>query len=212
MLFKRYDYYTLRDLYYIWANQNLNPVTDVVARDMRTTEISFNSMYQAVCGTDPYNYWDREIFVKKVGNDYVTKDFVIELFNNIVFRFADSFGLKTEAENTDAEKILAANKVFNNLLNIISFTYEKYATILNIYRTKQTELLNKVQTLSVSRFNDTPQDGGLFADDDHTTNVTEYSQENDIEPLMNRIKQIQESFQNVMLKWTDEFKLLFWEE
>ena len=105
----------------------MNPVTDVVARDIRSSEISFNSMYQQVCGTDPYNYWDREIFVKKVGNDYVTKDFVIELFNNIVFRFADSYGLKIEDFRSDAEKILATKlKLFLYHVSMILLKTEDY--------------------------------------------------------------------------------------
>lgn len=80
------------------------------------------------------------------------------------------------------------------------------------------------------RDNDTPQDTGDFSDDSHTSFITQgestgsdlrqddLKMENDVteswdnEAIIERIDKIQKLYDNVMLKWLNEFKGLFLEE
>ena len=63
------------------------------------------------------------------------------------------------------------------------------------------------------RENDTPQDGGDFADDGHTSYInqgeTSVTEEHEDTPLIERIDKIQNLYQKTMLKWVNEFSGLF---
>ena len=117
----------------------------------------------------------------------------------------------------------------NKLFSIIIFTYNKYAFLLDSYSSEKSKLLNKLKRTSSTegsssgsnsrRDNDTPQDTGTFTDNTHTSFYTagsdssemdsETNEEWDSEPIIDRLARIEEKMSNLMLKWTDEFKILF---
>ena len=92
-----------------------------------------------------------------------------------------------------------------NFYNIMEQTYERYATLLNFYAAKKSQLLDKVESLT--RFNDTPQDTGEFSDDEHTTHIT--STKNDYDTLMARIDEVDRKYRNLLKDWSSEFECLF---
>lgn len=105
---------------------------------------------------------------------------------------------------------------FINYLNIWIFTKDKYIKILEIYEANKDDLLKQISTSSsfVNRYNDTPQDEGVFDSDEHTTNLTEgtNTSSSDGNTIMARIDEISRSYELVILRWVDEFDKLFLEE
>lgn len=95
------------------------------------------------------------------------------------------------------------------LSSLYSQTADRYTTLLGLYTAQKTNLMNKVSSTSISRFNDTPQNGGDWSDDQHTSNITRNESENDFTPVMDRIKTIQENYRNLVKDWMDEFRGLF---
>ena len=91
------------------------------------------------------------------------------------------------------------------MMSIMEQTYDRYATLLKSYDDQKANLLNKVE--AITRFNDTPQDSGEFADDRHTTHIT--TSKNDYDTIMARIDEIDRNYRNLLKDWTSEFEPLF---
>ena len=107
------------------------------------------------------------------------------------------------------------NEVCRRIDNIINMTYERYYPMLKAYRDNQSDPIPQLESSSSgsTRFNDTPQDGGDFADDGHTTNITqsESSSKVDSGSLVDRLDGLYKNWRDVMRDWTGEFKGLFME-
>ena len=102
------------------------------------------------------------------------------------------------------------------LVYILEMTTPRYITLINSYEQSRVKLLNPVtiKTTGINRFNDTPQNQGDFANDSHTTNLTEIENktENDADTAMGRIREIEENYKNLLLTWSKEFEPLFLSE
>lgn len=128
-------------------------------------------------------------------------------------RFWDHYFFYTESSefSTDKQKNFIAK-----LLMILEMTSPRYLKLLEVYDSAKNELLSPVEikTEGLTRFNDTPQNEGDFANDEHTTNLTEDSRSttNDLDTKMGRIKEIESSYNNLILNWSNEFESLFIEE
>ena len=70
-------------------------------------------------------------------------------------------------------------------------------------------LLDKIGSTTKSKFNDTPQNGGDFDNDEHLSTINTTTAEQDVMPLINRLDDISRLYQNVLSDWADEFKHLF---
>lgn len=138
-----------------------------------------------------------------------------DLWKLVYARFKDHFCYKSDIE------VIQDKDAYNFMLkvvNVIVMTYDKYAKILDIYDSNKSKLMDRVKTTSTSKnkFNDTPQneDNGSFEDDDHVTNINmaNAETETDANTIMGRIKEINDSYQNILLQWANEFDKLFIEE
>lgn len=146
---------------------------------------------------------------------WYAKPYTIQLFNIIFSRFWDSYGIQCEDIDDDTLQLLFARKL-NTMLNILNLTYDRYAALLDAYEDKKDKLLNPVESNSegYNRYNDTPQDGGDFSDDEHTTSIYQNGLKIEQEQMtpIERLRQIEDGYQNVLLDWSNEFRKLFWEE
>lgn len=88
-------------------------------------------------------------------------------------------------------------------------TYEKYIVLLDFYAAEKTHLLNRIGSISKNKYNDTPQNGGDFDNDEHLSTINTTTVEQDVSPLINRLDDISKLYQNVLSDWADEFKHLF---
>lgn len=139
------------------------------------------------------------------------------LWQYIYSRYGD-MGIFTSDKATltnDENKKLFENFLYK-LINKIAFTQDRYLTLIKFYTQNKNDLLKQISTTSrrESRFNDTPQDEGVFTSDKHTTNLTEdnTTASTDKDSLIIRLAEIQNNFENLYKNWLEEFTSLFIEE
>ena len=138
-----------------------------------------------------------------------------ELWQSIIARYYDDYVIMISEDDDTIPSLTWENisPFFNKLINTITRTKDYYLTLLNIYNNQKNNLLNQVKSISTNttRYNDTPQNGGEFVDDKHTSEFTKVNNsiESDVNTLMYRINEIQRLYRNVMKDWVDEFEKLF---
>lgn len=146
------------------------------------------------------------------------------LLNKLIERYWDEYVFTSEEDLSDPLNILTTTdilyktrRLLGKIIDIIQFTYNKYASILDSYDTAKTKLLDKMnKTISGSdtrRDNDTPQDGGDYSDDNHTSFISQGQVDNeenwDDTPIIERLDKIERLYQQTFRNWVDEFKDLF---
>ena len=143
-------------------------------------------------------------------------DFVEEyqdLFDLICKRFKDHYCLSTNSDSLTEEDV---GNFYNKLCYVAIMTSPKYLEMIKYYDDLKNELLSPVsnETENISRFNDTPQNGGDFADDSYTTNITQGTSKTkmDLDTPINRLEEINRKYRNLILDWSNEFNDLFIEE
>lgn len=130
-------------------------------------------------------------------------------------RYFEMYCVETYAlEDEVIDKYVAS--ILNKIFIITNNTYEKYSSILEAYEDKKGHLLAGISATSngLVRFNDTPQDEGDFADDEHTSNITqsESTIENDAKTPIERIAEIERNYKTTLLRWSNEYNRMFWWE
>lgn len=138
---------------------------------------------------------------------------VKKLVNLIVKRYINMYIITTETEDFPLEQTF---NFVDKLFYIIEMTSPRYLTLLKAYSDSATKLLDpvKVTTNNKSRFNDTPQNSGSYETDPFTTNITflDSVSQNEADTIMGRIRELESSYNNLLLIWSNEFKSLFLEE
>lgn len=127
------------------------------------------------------------------------------------------FDYQGNTEPTEAETTALKAKFIRKLIITYDFTKDKYIYLLNLYGEQKSNLMNQLSTTvtvkSNHRVNDTPQNGGLWTDDKHTSAYEEGGSTTttgaDPKTVMERINEIQENYKNVLKKWCKEFDPLF---
>ena len=178
------------------------------------------------------NIFKRNLFAE-YGVDFPTSTLIpekyvdetrLDLITALIDRYWDEYVFQSEEEMNDPLNILSfpeilykTRRLLAKIIDIIQFTYPKYSAILSSYDTAKTKLLDKLEkTIDGSdtrRDNDTPQDGGDFSDDNHTSFISQGTVDNteswDDTPIIERLDKIDKLYQMTMLRWLDEFKGLF---
>ena len=118
------------------------------------------------------------------------------------------------AEDESADEQERVYRVFfNRFMQLMVATFNKYLPIIKAYKDKESKLLDRLasHSESITKFNDTPQDGGDFSDDNHTTNATRLENDtaSDYETPIKRLSEIKEKYENVYNAWALEFDILF---
>jgi len=103
-------------------------------------------------------------------------------------------------------------------LSKLNMTYEYYMPLVNFYRSAQANLMDDIVATSDNQvaFNDTPENantGNAYAGDDYITQFTKThgSSSSPLTTKINRLKEIQEGYKNVMRDWVQEFEYIFLE-
>jgi hypothetical protein len=101
------------------------------------------------------------------------------------------------------------NKWCRQFYQIYLSTYERYIALIDFYQAKKAQLLDKIGSETKAKFNDTPQNGGDFDNDEHLSTITTTTTEQDLVPLINRLDGISRLYKDVLSDWADEFAPLF---
>ena len=142
-----------------------------------------------------------------------TSAYYANIMDLVIRRFHKHFAVITESdtlENNDKYNFIA------KLLYVLEMTSPRFLKLLSLYSSEDTKLLDKIASsgTSISRFNDTPQNGGDWSADGHTTNITQgsSSSQTDGDTKMGRLAEIQREYRNLLLDLSNEFEALFIEE
>ena len=146
-----------------------------------------------------------------------------EIWYRVVNRFGDEFIFYLTNEELKNKNVYINEHLKDFLIRFFSIyrnTNKKYEYLIKIYNDEMNNLLNTIKSTSrnVSRFNDTPQNEYSntqnFEDDLHVSNISkgESISEDDGMTKMARIKEIQDSLQNLFNEWVNEFDGLFIEK
>ena len=102
------------------------------------------------------------------------------------------------------------------LINVINMTFNRYWVLFNSYKKYQDDPTAKMESSdgSVTRFNDTPQNSGLYEDDNHTSHITQYEHNSSMDSasIMKRLEEVNENWRSILYAWSNEFKGLFIKE
>lgn len=149
------------------------------------TRISFNNAFE-----DIYN----SLVLKYKGYGVIYRDFIAPYQSE-------------PAELTiDDDDVI---RFIDKIVIIYNETKDRYLQLLKYYDDANNKLMDKMETESVQRYNDTPQNGGYFDDDGHTTSITTNTSKSDLTPIIDRLTDIRNKMVDIKKEWADEFKGLF---
>ena len=128
-------------------------------------------------------------------------------------KYWETYILPWAKEETEQAQQETVQKFYDNFMQLIVATFNKYLPIIKAYKAKESSLMARLgsESHSISRFNDTPQNGGDFADEGHTTNATTADNEtlSDYETPINRLREIRDKFEDLYNAWAKDFDILF---
>lgn len=141
------------------------------------------------------------------------KDYINDLLNMVYSRYKDHYCISNTSEALTEEDTV---KVVSKLVGIVIMTYPKYAELMKYYQSLEGQLMKQIgsSTVSVGRFNDTPQNGGDFVDDEHTSNITRSEVEVGVDgdTPIERLSEIKAKLSSILYDWSNEFDKIFIEE
>lgn len=74
-----------------------------------------------------------------------------------------------------------------------------------MYAAEQDNLMKELTNRSVTLYNDTPQDGGDFTGDEHTTTATQVVSNVEHDTKINRLDEIRKKLVNLYAEWCSDF-------
>ena len=164
---------------------------------------------------DPINYDGLDATQQTSANALIN-----ELMKVVYVKYAEWHCLKKEmCYYSDVIPTLSNDDIKDLLLkfiNIINMTFKRYWILFNSYKKYQDDPTAKMESSdgSVTRFNDTPQNTGLYGDDSHTSHITEYEHNSSMDSasIMKRLEEVNDNWRSILYAWSNEFKGLFIKE
>lgn len=209
--YKLFNAYNLVDLINLVSEEEINEFNFVLSESFINLIVSaFNYNYSSI---SPQLNNLNIVYYDNTTSTWELKENVDKVLNLIFNRFKFSYCVSVIESASEEEKIFEAKKFLNNFLNILDMTSPYYLTLLNAYKSKENNLLDGLTTEanSLARFNDTPQNEGDFANDSHTssTNEVEATTTADNKDVIEKLKSLKDSYNNLLLEWSNEFERLF---
>lgn len=134
----------------------------------------------------------------------------LKLWQYICSRFIEEY-IFIDDTKSDYKKF--TTPFLRKVLNILNGSFDRYNAIYEAFETQKSKLLNTIKTtqLGSAKFNDTPQGNGDYSDDPHTTNITltkGETESDNLTPVM-RLKEIEDSLNDILFNWSKEFEKIF---
>lgn len=152
-----------------------------------STDIGF---YQFLNNTASFYESRDNTYTKKLFMDYIWPEFR----NSVLIYIEDE---EEFLETWEAKKGL--------LYRWINESKEVYETLIANLEENKSKLLNAIKTSTNTKFNDTPQEPGVFTEDEYTSSITATESATDAGTLMSRLKEIEDDLRSLYGKWANEF-------
>lgn len=199
-------------------------------------KVSYYYSLQWLNDSSMFEKQDCAAFLKQVFNTVSLEGFIVptdlttkktyydELISLVFSRFREHAVIKIDKKPSEAkptvEEIQDQYSLWGmKFLALLNDTHDYYITLLDLYSTAKTHLMDDIVATSKNnvKFNDTPQNpntAGVYEGDDYITHFTHTEGETS-SPLTTkimRLKEIQESYKDVMSDWVRSFEKLFYQE
>lgn len=116
-----------------------------------------------------------------------------------------------DGKELDDETLLEA--VENKIAQVYFWfkaSYGNYSKLIALYTSEESNLMDTIKSTSLSKYNDTPQDGGDYSEtDNHVSNATKVESETQGDTVINRLDEIRKKIRNFYNDWYKEFEKLF---
>ena len=113
-------------------------------------------------------------------------------------------------KNEDFVEKFARTKV-GQIMSWWQSSIDKYSLLIQNLTANKNKLLDDVKSMSISRFNDTPQNSGDFSDDQHTSTATKTENSSNVGTMMARLNEIEDNIKQLYIDWSNEFrKFIIW--
>ena len=202
-MFEKQYYYTFDEIVGFYYDPHTTQFGGPVPYD-DDQFINFNSFLDTTTGYWNKNNTRQELFIRLYRRFY----------NHYVYYMNEVLTAEELADNDDWNSKMVEFRT--NLANILENTADRYESLIGLYNSEKTKLLDGVKTITTGtgRFNDTPQDitnGDEFGNNTHITNITKSTAEavSDLDTKMGRIDEIQRKLRNLWKDWLDEFEVVF---
>ena len=143
----------------------------------------------------------------------ILKPYIKEVLDMVFSRYSKHYIYWCDHEELTEDD---AYEIALKLANIIMNSYDRYAPLYKYYKDKEDNLMDmiKSETDSGIGYNDTPQNGGAFEDENHRTNYTESKSTVKIDGAtpIERLKEIKDKLTSILFDWSEEFDKIFIEE
>ena len=179
---REYDYYTVKNL----LEDNNISVDNYITG---TSTGTLKSLIETILGTT-------------VAND-------AELFNDYTSTLINKYVLPLHINDWIVRDTAEIKSWIRLLLLKVRETYSKYKTMLTYFTTEETHLLDKMNWIKTNSFNNTPQVSTTPEADGYMTTFAKETINNDIEPVISRLNNIRENWDNLYRQWAWEFEELF---
>ena len=98
---------------------------------------------------------------------------------------------------------------FGKFLAIFNRTQSKYIKLITLYEAEANNLMQDIKTLSINRYNDTPQNSGDYSDDSHTSTINKHETSTPLVTKMARLEEIRRYWRDIYEEWAKEFRGIF---
>ena len=200
----RYNY-TFNDILEDLYGASPNPCLDLASDDIK--DFIENNLSSSVAGS-------LSEIGTLTGGTWAWATYVDKVINNVYQLHHENYCVFSDVALSPSS---SQAKIFMmKFLTLLNQTAFRYKSLLSAYDSQKTKLLDKLSSINtgLAKFNDTPQGSGDFSDDTHTTNITKTSSETqtEVKTPIERLKEIQDGFSDVLARWSEEFDNLFLEE
>lgn len=202
---KKVYYYTLGDLAY-FENPDWEANSSVTANQFSITYLctKYGMRFEEDGGIAPTTYASLyEMLMRIVFDRFYSFDFAKRVYD--VFNPISIYDVPWTYDDL--------RKRWIQFVNLINLTAPKYLPMLIQFNANAVNPIAKIQstTTGINRFNDTPQEGGDWSDDNHTStiNQNEVVVEADTDSIVNRLNSLWTNWKSIILEWSNEFKRLF---
>lgn len=182
-----------------------------------------NNQEAQISGLDFTNFYS--FLWRDENTDLIYQNYVADAINQFQTRFYEwNIELINEKDANQPYLLSRSIKFVERLCNTISNLYPKYAKLLELYASKQNELINDISVVEVesrtdsasgiARVNDTPQESGDYSTNDYTSSVSKTESSGSTsnrktraeqkDTYINLLKEVEEKLSNIMLAFVNE--------
>jgi len=131
------------------------------------------------------------------------------MWNKYVVRSKnDETPFHSNIETTELDTNEEVENFFLKSESFIEETYDYYKKLIDLYEAKKNALLDKLESHNVIKFNDMPQTAAV-ATDDHLTNITDTTLDQDVSTAMERLREVQDNLKRIYSDWAKEYEERF---